>query len=48
MKRFFMVLGVAAMALAGCSQSKDAGKPAIVSLQQSFSHLSLTLMQMMQ
>ena len=29
MKRFFMVLGVAAMALAGCSQSKDAGKPAI-------------------
>lgn len=29
MKRFFMVLGVAAMALAGCTQSKDAGKPAI-------------------
>lgn len=29
MKRLFMALGVAAMALAGCTQSKDAGKPAI-------------------
>ena len=29
MKRFFMALGVAAVALAGGTQSKDAGKPAI-------------------
>lgn len=29
MKKIFMVLGVAAMAFAACTQSKDAGKPAI-------------------
>ena len=29
MKKLFMTLGVAAMALAACTQSKDAGKPAI-------------------
>ena len=29
MKKFIMALGTAALALCGCSQNKDAGKPAI-------------------
>ena len=29
MKRLMITIGIAAMALAGCSQSKDAAKPAI-------------------
>ena len=29
MKKIMITLGVAALTLAGCTQSKDAGKPAI-------------------